>query len=64
MEPRILPGRQNEYLAGGKPLNITAGIRADLQNGRASLSPRTNINYRLNNNIQIGLAYGLAFKVV
>ena len=56
-----LEDRMNTSLAG-KPLNITAGIRADLQNGRASLSPRTNINYRLNDNIQLGLAYGLAFK--
>lgn len=46
----------------GKPLNIRAGIRSDIQNGYASLSPRTNINYEVNKNLRFGFAYGLSYK--
>ena len=46
----------------GNPLNVRAGIRSDIQNGYASLSPRTNINYELSKTFKIGLAYGLSFK--
>ncbi|GAA4786316.1 TonB-dependent receptor [Olivibacter ginsenosidimutans] len=45
-----------------RPLSITAGARWDSQNGYSSFSPRTNLNYRWNDNLQFGLAYGLAFK--
>ncbi|WP_113652854.1 TonB-dependent receptor domain-containing protein [Pedobacter namyangjuensis] len=46
----------------GKPLNVRAGVRTDIQNGYASLSPRTNINYELNKHVRLGVAYGLSFK--
>ncbi|QNL48219.1 TonB-dependent receptor [Olivibacter sp. SDN3] len=46
----------------GRPLSVNAGVRGDVQNGFASFSPRTNINYRLSESLQLGLAYGLAFK--
>ncbi|TCD07102.1 TonB-dependent receptor [Pedobacter frigidisoli] len=46
----------------GKPLNVRAGIRTDIQNGYASLSPRTNINYEVNKNLRFGVAYGLSYK--
>ncbi|RZK37869.1 MAG: TonB-dependent receptor [Pedobacter sp.] len=46
----------------GKPLNVRAGIRSDLQNGYASISPRTNLNYEVNKNLRFGLAYGLSYK--
>ncbi|QIL38480.1 TonB-dependent receptor [Pedobacter sp. HDW13] len=46
----------------GKPLNVRAGIRSDLQNGYGSFSPRTNINYELSKTFRIGLAYGLSYK--
>ncbi|TCC90469.1 TonB-dependent receptor [Pedobacter frigiditerrae] len=46
----------------GKPLNVRAGIRTDIQNGYASLSPRTNINYEINKNFRLGVAYGLSYK--
>ncbi|MFC4211464.1 TonB-dependent receptor domain-containing protein [Pedobacter lithocola] len=45
-----------------RDLNVRAGLRLDIQNGYASFAPRTNINYELNKNVKIGLAYGLAFK--
>lgn len=46
----------------GRDLNIRAGVRWDMMNGHSSFSPRTNISYRLADDMQIGLAYGLAFK--
>ncbi|MCX2494961.1 TonB-dependent receptor [Pedobacter sp. PF22-3] len=46
----------------GKPLNVRAGIRSDLQNGYGSFSPRTNINYELSKTFRIGVAYGLSYK--
>lgn len=46
----------------GKPLNVRAGLRSDIQNGYASFSPRTNINYEINKNLRFGLAYGLSYK--
>ncbi|RZL49636.1 MAG: TonB-dependent receptor [Pedobacter sp.] len=46
----------------GKPLNVRAGIRSDIQNGYASISPRTNINYEVSKNLRFGLAYGLGYK--
>lgn len=45
-----------------RDLNVRSGLRADLLNGFASFSPRTNVNYKLNDHITMGLAYGLAFK--
>ncbi|HMR19991.1 MAG TPA: TonB-dependent receptor, partial [Sphingobacterium sp.] len=45
-----------------RPLSVTAGVRWDIQNGHQSLSPRTNINYALHEHLNIGMAYGLAFK--
>lgn len=56
-----LEDRINAKLAG-KPLNITAGVRMDFQNGHPSISPRTNLNYKLNEHSSLGLAYGLGFK--
>lgn len=47
---------------GGRDLSMRAGIRWDLMNGHSSISPRTNINYSLSETMQIGFAYGLAFK--
>jgi len=46
----------------GKPLNVRAGIRYDLQNSLPSFSPRINVNYELNKNIKFGFAYGLSYK--
>ncbi|WP_343523115.1 TonB-dependent receptor [Pedobacter sp.] len=46
----------------GRPLNIRAGIRSDIQNGYTSISPRTNINYEANKNLRFGVAYGLSYK--
>lgn len=45
-----------------KPLFVTAGVRWDIQNGHQSVSPRTNLNYKFRENLQVGLAYGIAFK--
>ncbi|MGN7784759.1 TonB-dependent receptor plug domain-containing protein [Niabella sp. 22666] len=49
-------------LIGGRTLRVAAGARFDMQNGFLSSSPRVNANYMLNKELQIGLAYGLAFK--
>lgn len=46
----------------GKPLNVRAGVRSDIQNGFASLSPRTNVNYEVNKNLRFGVAYGFSYK--
>lgn len=46
----------------GKPLNVRAGMRTDIQNGYTSFSPRTNINYEVNKNLRFGVAYGLSYK--
>lgn len=46
----------------GRDLNIRAGVRWDMMNGHSSFSPRTNISYKLADDMQVGLAYGLAFK--
>ncbi|TKC10223.1 TonB-dependent receptor [Pedobacter polaris] len=46
----------------GKPLNVRAGIRTDIQNGYTSLSPRTNINYEISKKFRLGVAYGLSYK--
>lgn len=46
----------------GRPLNGTVGVRWDMQNGHASVSPRTNLRYRLSNAVNVGVAYGLSFK--
>ncbi|KQN36774.1 hypothetical protein ASE92_20425 [Pedobacter sp. Leaf41] len=46
----------------GKPLNVRAGLRSDIQNGYGSFSPRTNINYEVSKNLRFGLAYGLSYK--
>lgn len=46
----------------GKPLNVRAGLRSDIQNGYGSLAPRTNINYEVSKNLRFGLAYGLSYK--
>lgn len=46
----------------GRELNIRAGVRWVLMNGHSSLSPRTNINYKLSSTTRLGLAYGLSFK--
>lgn len=46
----------------GRPLNGSAGIRWDMQNGYSSLSPRTNLNYQWTENLTVGAAYGWAFK--
>lgn len=45
-----------------RELNVRAGMRYDIQNAKGSFSPRININYALNNNLRMGLAYGVAFK--
>ncbi|KGE13013.1 TonB-dependent receptor [Sphingobacterium deserti] len=45
-----------------RPLNVTAGVRYDIQNGNPSISPRTNINYVVSPNVNVGFAYGMAFK--
>lgn len=45
-----------------KPVFVTAGVRWDIQNGHQSVSPRTNISYRLLEHLDVGLAYGMAFK--
>lgn len=44
------------------PLNVRVGVRSDIQNGFASLSPRTNINYEVSKNLRFGLAYGMSYK--
>lgn len=46
----------------GKPLNVRAGLRSDIQNGYGSFSPRANINYEVSKNLRFGLAYGLSYK--
>jgi ferric enterobactin receptor len=46
----------------GKPLNVRAGIRSDMQNSYTSLSPRTNLNYEVSKSLRFGLAYGLSYK--
>lgn len=46
----------------GKPLNVRAGLRSDIQNGYNSFAPRTNINYEVSKNLRFGLAYGLSYK--
>lgn len=45
-----------------KDLNIRAGLRYDIQNGFSSYAPRFNTNYKLNDAVTLGLAYGLSFK--
>lgn len=45
-----------------RELNVRAGVRMDVQNGFASVAPRTNINYQLSDNVKMGLAYGIGFK--
>ncbi|TDS17601.1 TonB-dependent receptor domain-containing protein [Sphingobacterium paludis] len=45
-----------------RPLQVTAGVRYDLQNGHPSFSPRTNISYVLSPHTTVGFAYGMAFK--
>lgn len=45
-----------------RELNVRAGARLDVQNGYASLAPRTNVNYQLSDKVRMGLAYGIAFK--
>lgn len=45
-----------------RELNVRAGVRMDIQNGFASVAPRTNINYQLSDNVKMGLAYGIGFK--
>lgn len=47
---------------GNRNLNVSAGMRLDRQNGLNSFSPRTNLNYELNDNIKVGLAYGIGYK--
>ncbi|SKB40290.1 Outer membrane receptor proteins, mostly Fe transport [Sphingobacterium nematocida] len=46
----------------GRELNMQAGVRWDIMNGYSSLSPRTNINYKLSDNLRLGVAYGISFK--
>jgi len=46
----------------GRDIAMRAGMRLDIMNGHASFSPRTNINYMLSETVNLGLAYGLAFK--
>ncbi|MBL1407658.1 TonB-dependent receptor [Sphingobacterium faecale] len=46
----------------GRELDIRAGVRWDMMNGHSSISPRTNINYRLSEHTRLGVAYGLSFK--
>lgn len=46
----------------GRPLNGALGVRWDMQNGHASFSPRTNLNYQWSEAVNVGLAYGLSFK--
>lgn len=45
-----------------REVNVRAGVRMDVQNGFASVAPRTNINYQLSDNVKMGLAYGIGFK--
>lgn len=45
-----------------KDFNVRSGLRLDFQNGFASLAPRVNVNYALNENIRLGMAYGLGLK--
>lgn len=46
----------------GRDLNFRTGVRLDVQNGFVSVAPRTNINYQMNDNLRLGLAYGIGFK--
>lgn len=46
----------------GKDLNFRTGVRLDVQNGFVSVAPRTNINYQMNDNLRLGIAYGIGFK--
>ncbi|MBB2150453.1 TonB-dependent receptor [Pedobacter gandavensis] len=45
-----------------RALNVRSGVRLDIQNGFASVAPRTNVNYELSKNFKLGLAYGIGFK--
>lgn len=45
-----------------KDLNIRTGLRVDQQSGAINLSPRINTNYRLNDKVTFGAAYGIATK--
>ncbi|WGQ09522.1 TonB-dependent receptor [Pedobacter gandavensis] len=46
----------------GRNLNFRTGVRLDVQNGFASVAPRTNINYQMSDHLKLGLAYGIGFK--
>lgn len=45
-----------------RPLNVSAGVRYDLENGFGSFSPRTNLNYAFTPNWRVGFAYGYSLK--
>lgn len=45
-----------------RDLNVRTGLRLDLQNGFASVAPRTNVNYQVSDNFRLGVAYGIGFK--
>jgi outer membrane receptor protein involved in Fe transport len=45
-----------------RDMNVRAGVRLDMQNGFASFSPRTNVNYQVSEHVRVGLAYGLSLK--
>ncbi|SHG38637.1 Outer membrane receptor proteins, mostly Fe transport [Pedobacter caeni] len=45
-----------------RELNVRAGVRLDVQNGYTSVAPRANINYKINDKLKVGFAYGIGFK--
>jgi outer membrane receptor protein involved in Fe transport len=46
----------------GRNLYMNAGARYDLQNGWGSIQPRINARYKLNNQWELNMAYGISTK--
>jgi len=53
---------QLQFAVGGRPMDIRAGLRLDVQNGHTSFSPRANVHYSPSGDVRLGMAYGLSFK--
>ncbi len=66
---RIRMGQYGLYLQdrlsvpiGAHTLSTTAGLRAEVQHRRLSVSPRINVIYALNSALSLSAAYGVAYK--